>query len=215
MFEDVSQFLIKLAIYAPPMLMAVTFHEVSHGVVASMLGDPTARLAGRLTINPIKHLDPMGLLVFVLTQMIGWAKPVPVDSRYFKNPRSGMALVSAAGPASNFVLAVLSALMLRVLEIAASASGGSPLAGSVLVPLIYMTVASIQVNLALGVFNLLPIPPLDGGHLLMGLLPLRWAYELSRLERWGFFIVLLLAVTGVLGRFLGPVVSYFYNILIR
>ncbi len=215
MFPDMSQFLLKLAIYAPPMLMAVTFHEVSHGAVAAMLGDPTARLAGRLTLNPIKHLDPMGLLVFVLTQMIGWAKPVPVDARYFKNPRSGMALVSAAGPASNFVMAVVSALVLRLLEVAAVAAGASPIAGYVIVPLIYMTVASIQVNLALGVFNLIPIPPLDGGHLLMGLLPLRWAYELSRLERWGFFIVLLLAVTGVLGRFLGPVVSFFYNLLIR
>jgi Zn-dependent protease len=213
-FEDMSQFLLKLAIYAPPMLMAVTFHEVSHGAVAALLGDPTARLAGRLTLNPLKHIDPMGLLAFVLTQMIGWAKPVPVDGRYFRNPRMGMVLVSAAGPLSNFVLAVLSALLLTGLEHAAQALGPSPLRGTVLVPLLYMTVASVQVNLALGVFNLLPIPPLDGGHLLMGLLPRRWAYELSRLERWGFVVVILLAVTGVLGRVLGPVVSSLYNLLI-
>lgn len=214
MFEDVSQFLVKLAIYAPPMLMAVTFHEVSHGAAAALLGDPTARLMGRLTLNPLKHLDPLGLLAFVLTQMIGWAKPVPVDGRYFKNPRMGMALVSAAGPASNFVLAVLSALLLNGLEFAARYAGGSPLGAMVLVPLIYMTIASVQVNIALGVFNLLPIPPLDGGHLLMGVLPRRMAWQLSKLERWGFVLVILLAISGVLGRFLGPVVSYLYNLLI-
>lgn len=213
-FQDMSQFLLKLAIFAPPMLMAVTFHEVSHGAMAALLGDPTARLAGRLTLNPLKHLDPMGLLAFVLTQMIGWAKPVPVDGRYFRNPRMGMVLVSAAGPLSNFVLALLSALALSGLEYAGGALGASPLKGYVLVPLLYMTIASVQVNLALGVFNLLPIPPLDGGHLLMGLLPRRWAYELARLERWGFVVVILLAITGVLGRILGPVVSSLYNLLI-
>jgi len=213
-FPDISQFLLKLAIFAPPMLMAVTFHEVAHGAVANLLGDPTARLAGRLTLNPLKHLDPMGLLAFVLTQMIGWAKPVPVDGRYFRNPRMGMVLVSAAGPLSNFVLAVLSALALSGLEYAAQAMGPSPLRSTLLTPLLYMTIASVQVNLALGVFNLIPIPPLDGGHLLMGLLPRRLAYELSRLERWGFVVVILLAISGVLGRFLGPVVATLYNLLI-
>lgn len=213
-FDDLSQFLLKLAILAPPMLMAVTFHEVAHGAVAALLGDPTARLAGRLTLNPIKHLDPMGLLAFVLTQMIGWAKPVPVDGRYFKNPRVGMILVSAAGPASNFVLAVVSALFLGVLAFMLKLWPGGFFQAYLLAPLWFMTKASVQVNLALGVFNLLPIPPLDGGHLLMGLLPRRLAYELSRLERWGFVIVILLALTGVLGRLLGPVVSSLYNLLI-
>ena len=214
LFEDLSQFLLKLAIFAPPMLMAVTFHEVAHGAVAALLGDPTARLAGRLTLNPIKHLDPMGLLAFVLTQMIGWAKPVPVDGRYFKNPRMGMVLVSAAGPASNFVMALLSALALAGLESAPHMISDPAVRAYVLLPLLYMTIASVQVNLALGVFNLLPIPPLDGGHLLMGLLPQRWAYELVLRERWGFVIVILLAITGVLGRILGPVVAYLYNLLI-
>ncbi|MBI4805606.1 MAG: site-2 protease family protein [Desulfovibrio sp.] len=214
LFEDMSQFLLKLAIFAPPMLMAVTFHEVSHGAVAALLGDPTARLAGRLTLNPLKHLDPLGLLAFVLTQMIGWAKPVPVDGRYFKNPRMGMVLVSAAGPASNFVLAVLSALALDGIQNTAHLISDPAVRAYFLLPLLYMTVASVQVNLALGVFNLLPIPPLDGGHLLMGLLPARWAYELSLKERWGFVIVILLAISGILGRVLGPVVSYLYNLLI-
>lgn len=214
MFSDLSQFLLKLAIFAPPMLMAVTFHEVSHGFVAAMLGDPTARQAGRLTLNPFKHLDPLGLLVFVVTQMIGWAKPVPIDGRYFKNPRMGLALVSVAGPAANFVLAVASALALAGIESAYQALAGTTLVAYVCTPLIYMLVASVQVNLALGVFNLLPIPPLDGGHLLMGLLPRKWAYELAIRERWGFVVVMLLALTGMIGRLLGPIVSALYHILI-
>lgn len=214
MFQDLSQFLLKLAIFAPPMLMAVTFHEVSHGAVAALLGDPTARLAGRLTLNPFKHLDPLGLLAFVLTQMIGWAKPVPIDGRYFKNPRLGMVLVSAAGPASNFVLAVLSALALTGLEAVLSSTHNPALGTYLLTPLLYMMVASVQVNLALGVFNLLPIPPLDGGHLLMGFLPRRWGYEIMLRERWGFVIVILLAITGAIGRVLGPIVMYLYNLLI-
>ena len=212
--EDISQFLIKLAIYAPPMLMAVTIHEVSHGAVAALLGDPTARLAGRLTLNPFKHLDPLGLLVFAITQMIGWAKPVPVDGRYFKDPRLGMALVSAAGPASNFVLAAASALLLTGLVHLAQAAGDAAWAAKTLPALLSMTLASVQVNLALGVFNLLPIPPLDGGHLLMGILPRDLAWKLSRLERWGFVVVMLLAISGLLGRVLGPVVRTLYNILI-
>jgi Zn-dependent protease len=213
MLADLSRFLLELAILAPPMLMAVTFHEVSHGAVAALLGDPTARLAGRLTLNPFKHLDPLGLLAFVLTRMIGWAKPVPIDSRYFKNPRRGMALVSAAGPAANFVLAVVSALALSGLKSVAAFLPDPALRANLLTPLYLMIDASIQVNLALGVFNLLPIPPLDGGHLLMGFLPRRWAYELSLRERWGFAIVLLLALTGMIGRILLPVVVFLYNLL--
>jgi len=213
MFPDLGQFLLKLAIFAPPMLMAVTFHEVSHGVAAAALGDPTARLAGRLTLNPLKHLDPLGLLVFVLTQMIGWAKPVPVDARYFRNPRTGMMLVSVAGPAANFLLAGVSALLLGGLETAFQAWRDPFWQANLLTPLVYMTVASVQVNLSLGVFNLLPIPPLDGGHILLGVLPRRWAYELATRERWGFAIVMLLAITGALGRILSPVVTYLYNLL--
>jgi len=218
MFADLSHFLLKLAIFAPPMLMAVTFHEVSHGAVAALLGDPTARLAGRLTLNPLKHLDPMGLMTFALTSMaglaIGWAKPVPIDGRYFKNPRLGMSLVSAAGPAANFVLAVASALAFSGLESLYQSLPDPALRAYLLTPLLYMLDASILLNLSLGVFNLLPIPPLDGGHLLMGLLPRRLAYELAVRERWGFAIVILLALTGMLGRILGPVVGSLYNLLI-
>ena len=215
MFQDLSQFLLKLAIFAPPMLMAVTFHEVSHGAMAALLGDPTARRAGRLTLNPFKHLDPWGLLAFAITQMIGWAKPVPIDGRYFKNPRMGMVLVSAAGPLANFVLAVLSAFALNGLEYLARYLPDLANQHNLLtLLLIRMVEVSVQVNLALGIFNLLPIPPLDGGHLLMGILPRRWSYELSLRERWGFVIVILLAISGWLGRLLGPAVMFFYNLLI-
>ncbi len=215
MFPDLDQFLFKLAVYAPPMLLAITLHELSHGAVAAMLGDPTARQAGRLTLNPLKHIDPLGLLAFVLTQMIGWAKPVPVDGRYFRNPRVGMMLVSAAGPGANFLLAIASSLALDGLDMLYAGVADPFWQANLLVPLVYMTVASVQVNLALGVFNLIPIPPLDGGHLLMGLLPRRAAYTLAQYERWGFVIVILLAISGVLGRVLSPVVTVLYNLLIE
>jgi len=214
MFPDIGLWLKQLAIYAVPMLMAVTFHEVSHGCVAYLLGDPTAKQAGRLTLNPFKHLDAMGTLAFVLTRMIGWAKPVPVDARYFRNPRQGMMLVSIAGPLANFVIAVLSACFLYALDVAYSGGATPFLRQSVIVPLAYMSEASVRINLALGVFNLLPIPPLDGGHILAGILPRRWAYELMRLEKFGFILVILLAVSGMFGRFLFPVVEYLYNILL-
>jgi Zn-dependent protease len=202
-----------MAILAVPMLMAITFHEVCHGYVAWLLGDPTAKRAGRLTLNPIKHLDPLGVLAFVLTQMIGWAKPVPVDQRYFRNPRSGMMLVAMAGPAANFSLAVLSALFIYGLDLIYPGAG--PFwRHSVITPLAYMGDASVQVNLALGVFNLLPIPPLDGSNILAGLLPAELSYRYMRLGSMGFIIILILAATGLLGRILLPVVQTLYNILI-
>jgi len=213
MFPDLGLWLTKMAILAVPMLMAITFHEVCHGYVAWLLGDPTAKRAGRLTLNPIKHLDPLGVLAFVLTQMIGWAKPVPVDQRYFRNPRSGMMLVAMAGPAANFSLAVLSALFIYGLDLIYPGAG--PFwRHSVITPLAYMGDASVQVNLALGVFNLLPIPPLDGSNILAGLLPAELSYRYMRLGSMGFIIILILAATGLLGRILLPVVQTLYNILI-
>jgi len=214
MFSNLSDILRSVAILAPPMLMAVTVHEVSHGFVAALLGDPTARQAGRLTLNPIKHLDPLGLLVFIVTQRFGWAKPVPVDMRYFKNPQKGMALVSIAGPIANFTLAVLSALALRGLTLACYASGGPSMGGILCTPVAYMLDASVQVNLVLGIFNLIPIPPLDGGHLVMGFLPPKLAYEVMRRERWGFVVIILLSLTPAFGKILGPPVNALYNILL-
>lgn len=214
MFSNPTQWLAQLAVYALPMLMAITLHEVAHGLTAYRLGDPTAKLAGRLTLNPLKHLDPWGVLAFVLTRMIGWAKPVPVDARYFRNPRSGMMLVSLAGPGANFALALVSVLFLHGLEGVHALAGSPAFSRAVLVPLAYMGEASVQVNLALGVFNLLPIPPLDGGHILAGMLPGRLAYQLMRLAPFGFILLMILAVTGILGRIIFPVVDFLYNILL-
>ena len=214
MFSNLSGILRNVAIFAPPMLMAVTVHEVSHGFVAALLGDPTARRAGRLTLNPIKHLDPLGLLVFIITQRFGWAKPVPVDISYFKNPQRGMALVSVAGPVANFTLAVLSALALRGLDLACSAASSASMGGALCTPVLYMLAASVQVNLVLGIFNLLPIPPLDGGHFVMSFLPRRLAYEVALRERWGFVVIILLSFTPTFGKILGPPVNTLYNILI-
>lgn len=213
MFSDLDRWLTKIALLAVPMLVAITFHEVSHGYAAWLLGDPTAKRAGRLTLNPLKHLDPLGVLAFVLTQMIGWAKPVPVDARYFRNQRSGMMLVAMAGPLANFTLAGLSALLLLGLDYLYP---GLPFfwRHSVATPLAYMADASVQVNLALGVFNLLPIPPLDGGNILAGLLPPRLSLRYMRLGSMGFVLILVLAATGLLGRILLPVVQALYNILI-
>jgi Zn-dependent protease len=214
MSPDIIQTIQEIVLLTVPVLMAVTFHEVAHGYVANWLGDPTARLAGRLTLNPIKHLDILGVLAFVLTRLIGWAKPVPVDPRYFRNPRRGMMLVAMAGPAMNFFLAVLCSLAVRGLERAATGAVPGGLTYQVIEPLYYMCGAGVSINLALGVFNLLPVPPLDGSNILAGFLPPLAAMRYMALGRWGFFFLLLLAVTGALGVILQPPVAYLANLLL-
>lgn len=197
-------------------MVALTFHEVAHGYVAYLLGDPTAKMAGRLTLNPIKHLDVVGTLAFILTRMIGWAKPVPINPSYFKNPSKGMILVSLAGPGSNFVMAAFFALLIKAMHTMPMPAADS-VALKILVPVFLMCQAGVVVNVALGVFNLLPIPPLDGSNVLAGLLPPKAAYNFTRYGRYGLILVIILAVTGVLGRFLFPLIQsvsnfYFINI---
>ncbi|EKO38385.1 MAG: Zn-dependent protease [Solidesulfovibrio magneticus str. Maddingley MBC34] len=214
MFPDISRAIQEIALLLVPVLMGVTFHEVAHGYVANWLGDPTARLAGRLTFNPIKHLDLFGALAFLLTRMIGWAKPVPVDPRYFRDPAKGMMLVALAGPAMNVLLAIFFAMAIRMVEYAAMGTLQGSAAYSILAPLAYICAAGVQVNLALAVFNLIPVPPLDGSNILAAFLPPRLALRYMDLGRWGFFALLLLAVTGVLGRIILPPVRYFTQILL-
>jgi len=192
----------EIIITAPPFLFALTVHEFAHGYVAHRLGDPTAARLGRLTLNPLKHLDPLGVLAFFLIK-IGWAKPVPVDPRYFQNPRRDMLWVSLAGPGVNLALAVVSALFAKLIALL---SAGLPTA--LLMPLLQMTVASIWINIMLGVFNLVPIPPLDGSKILQGLLPQGMAEAFSRLEPYGFIILLALFYTGILPRFIIPIISF-------
>ncbi|MCD6570219.1 MAG: site-2 protease family protein [Deltaproteobacteria bacterium] len=196
----------KILLLIVPVLFSISVHEVCHGYVAYRLGDPTAKRAGRLTLNPIKHIDIIGLLVLFITQMIGWAKPVPVDPRYFKNPRKDMMWVAIAGPASNMVIAIITALILKAF--------GGILGGSYLYPLVYMLNIMVMINVGLAIFNLIPIPPLDGGRIIVGLLPRNLAYTWSRIEPYGFIILLVLIFTRVINVVLFPVIMGIINILL-
>jgi Zn-dependent protease len=204
---DINTLIQQLAIQLPPLLFALTVHELAHGWVAFRLGDPTAKLAGRLTMNPLKHLDPLGVLAFVIMK-IGWAKPVPVDPRYFRNPQKDMLLVALAGPGSNVLLAIASALLARVLV------SVPVLPLFVLQPLVGMLVASVWINIMLAVFNIIPIPPLDGSKVLMGVLPPEAARSFARIEPFGFFILLALFYTGVIGALILPIIRFSNNLLL-
>lgn len=194
----------ELSFLAVPLLLAVTFHEAAHGYVADRLGDPTPRTAGRLTLNPFAHLDLMGTVVFVVTRTIGWAKPIPVDARYFRNPRRDMVWVGLAGPGANLVVAVALALLCRLLLAPLVADPEGWTSTRILTPLALMSVRGVTLNLGLALFNLLPVPPLDGSRVLAGLLPDAAAGALAWLERYGFVLLLLLVFSGTLDRTLFP-----------
>ncbi len=216
---DIASFIRELAIMAVPVLIAITCHEAAHGYAAWRLGDPTAKNAGRLTFNPIRHIDPVGTVLFPLILVLikspflfGWAKPVPVDPRYFQNPVKGMMLVSLAGPGTNFALALAFAFLFHALIYLAVMLGGAGM--SVIEPLVLMAQYGVLVNLILGIFNLLPIPPLDGAKILAGFLPASGVRMIYSFERYGFIVVILLLMTGVLQRVLLPMVRFFTNILL-
>lgn len=197
-----------------PLLFAITVHEVAHGWVANKLGDPTARMLGRLTLNPVKHIDPIGtiaipalLLIFHAPIMFGWAKPVPITPQNFKKPRTGMAWVAAAGPSSNLLMAVL---WLAVAWLAAAFSSQVQF----IAPLYWMGQFGVYINIGLGALNLIPFPPLDGSRVLAGLLPPEGARALYRIEPYGLFIVALLLWTGVLSVVLDPIIFGFSRLLI-
>lgn len=198
----------EIIITAPPFIFALTVHEFAHGYVAHRFGDNTAARLGRLTLNPIKHLDLMGVLAFFLIK-IGWAKPIPVNPRNFTNPRRDMIWVSLAGPGVNLIMAVLSALVAKLIILT---SGGLP--GFLMMPVLQMTAASIWINIMLAIFNLVPIPPLDGSKILLGLLPQRLAVAYSKLEPYGFIILLVLFYTGVLPRFIMPIISFAQAVIV-
>ena len=208
-----EQFFLKVSIMLVPALMAITCHEVSHGYIADKLGDNTARSLGRLTLNPIKHLDIFGtLMVFIVG--IGWAKPVPVNFNNLRRPKTDMIWVAAAGPITNFSLAVVSALIMRGLVFVASGvPDGSPLAAFV-DPITLMLAFSIYINLLLGIFNLIPVPPLDGGRVAVGLLPYRPSMALARLEPFGMIIIIALVFfTDVFSYVISPALNFAVHLL--
>ncbi len=192
----------KVVVWVLPVVFAITVHEVAHGWVAKKYGDKTASMLGRLTLNPLKHVDVLGTLIIpgllLLSSagfIFGWAKPVPVDPRYFKNPRKDMAIVALAGPVSNLLMALAWALIIRI--------GGVIDIDAVTLPMTYMGLAGISINLVLALINMIPIPPLDGSRIVTGFLPSKLAWQYNKLERYGFMILVALMYTGVLSVILG------------
>ncbi len=203
----------QLLLAAPAILVAITFHEIAHGFVAYRLGDPTAKIMGRLTINPLAHIDPVGtiimpLMLFILSKgrfMFGSAKPVPVNFSNLRHPRRDTALVAVAGPVTNVAIAFISILMLvasyKILPMFSDAF----VSNRIITPVQLILEYSISFNIFIAAFNLLPIPPLDGGRILTSFLPVRHAYEFSKIEPYGIFIVLALWFLGIASYIIAPI----------
>ena len=210
---DLTQVLIVLVV----LITSLSVHEAAHAFAADRLGDSTARQLGRLSLNPAVHVDPIGTILFPLiafltnVPLIGWAKPVPVNQRFLKHPKRDFALIAAAGPASNLVMAAIGAVALA----AARAAGGPGeiAANAVLRPLAQLLLVFTYVNVLLAVFNMIPVPPLDGGNVLLGLLPDRPARLIEQLRPYGILILYALMLTGVLSTLLGPVSNYLLYLL--
>lgn len=200
----------KIVIYALPIIFAITVHEAAHGYAARYFGDMTADQEGRITLNPLKHIDPFGTIILpALTIMLGgilfgWAKPVPVDFSRLRNPKKDMLWVAAAGPASNLVMAIIWAFVMKFAVNAPEA---------IAIPLLLMAKAGVMINIVLMVLNLLPLPPLDGGRIAVSLLPHELARSFSQLERYGFVILIVLLFTGILGKILDPIIGLVYSVI--
>jgi len=215
---DIIETLKNITVAVAPIVIAITFHEAAHGYIANKLGDPTAKNLGRLTLNPIAHIDPfntviMPLVLFVLSNgsfIFGSAKPVPVNFGNLRNPKRDTALVAAAGPVSNIIIAFISILILKILPHLSDSSG---LTAMIVLPVGKMLMYSVYFNIFLAAFNLLPIPPLDGGRIVISFLPYRQAYKYSRLEPYGFFIVIALWAFGLAAYIIGPI-QYLIKLII-
>jgi Zn-dependent protease len=200
------------------LIASLSVHEAAHAWAADRLGDPTARRLGRLSLNPAVHVDPIGTLLFPLISMltrlplIGWAKPVPVDFRYLKHPKRDFAIVAAAGPASNLVMAVTAAIVLLVMP---AHVPGDIAGGAVIDPLRTLFTVFVYLNVLLAVFNMLPVPPLDGGNVLIGLLPPAGARLIEQLRPYGFLVLYALMFTGGLNFLIGSVALPIVRVLLR
>jgi len=200
----------KIAVYALPVIFAITVHEAAHGYAARHFGDNTAAEAGRISLNPLRHIDPIGTILIPLLTLFaggilfGWAKPVPVNFARLHHPKKDMLWVAAAGPGSNLAMALLWALAYKF----------SPAFGeSIALPLSLMAQAGVTINVVLLVLNLLPLPPLDGGRIAVSLLPHPLAWKFARLERYGFIILIVLLLTGILGKIMGPPIDATINLI--
>lgn len=210
---DISSLIQTIAISALPVIFAITLHEAAHGYAARHFGDTTAWVAGRISLNPLRHIDPFGtvllpLLLFIVNSpfLFGWAKPVPVNFGRLRNPKRDMLWVAAAGPAVNLLMALGWAVLLKLAIVMPFNAYTRPLA--------MMSEMGIGINIMLMVLNLLPLPPLDGGRIAVSLMPFSMAVRFSQLERWGIPILLLLSFTGVLGSVLWPFVAMFKSLII-
>lgn len=201
----------KITVSAIPIIFAITVHEAAHGYVAKYFGDLTAEKMGRITLNPIKHIDMIGTIILpALTLMLGgilfgWAKPVPVNFANLNNPKKDMLWVAAAGPASNFIMAIVWVLVLKYANSAPESAAFF---------LLEMSKVGIMINLVLMVLNLLPLPPLDGGRIAVSLLPMNIAVKFSQLERYGFVILIVLLFTGILGKIISPIIGFFGQLIL-
>jgi len=210
---DINQIIMQIILVVPGFLLGITVHEYTHGYVAYKLGDPTAKLAGRLTFNPISHLDPIGA-IFLIIARIGWAKPVPVDPRYLRNPRQDMLWISLGGPAANMVTAVVLAVIVHGIVLAFRGRPMDQMTSFFVNPLYLIFRFGVNINIMLAVFNLLPVPPLDGAKILEGLLPRDMAYQYSKLEPYGFIIILILFITGVTSYLIWPPIMFIERLLL-
>ncbi len=200
-----GNFLVTVLVYAIPVIFAITLHEAAHGYVARHFGDTTAYMLGRVSLNPVKHIDPLGTILLPLVTlllsgfMFGWAKPVPVNFNNLRDPKRDMLWVAAAGPGSNVAQAAVWAVVARMLSALPGSQAGD----------FWLAVAEagITVNVAFAILNLFPLLPLDGGRIVMSLLPKRLSYEYSRLEPYGMIILLVLILTGVLGHLIVPLMT--------
>jgi Zn-dependent protease len=199
--------------FALPVLFAITVHEVAHGWVAKQLGDKTAMMMGRLTLNPLKHIDPIGTVILPIAMlwitgfMFGWAKPVPITWENLKHPKRDVGLVAVAGPSANLLMALIWALVIKIaLLLPASMT-------TVSYPLVYMGFAGIFINGILMILNLIPLPPLDGGRIMSSLLPGPWAYQFGRLEPFGMIILVVLLFTGILGTIMLPPLIWYLKFI--